>query len=87
MNMTDEQLSQRRRRANLLRCPLLGQAVGPQIIKDHECRPSLWSRYRLYVREVRVEYLEQQIRIAEARIRELQRENAELEREYREWAP
>jgi hypothetical protein len=87
MNLTDKQLSQRRRRANLLRCPLLGQAVEPQIIKDHECRPSLWSRYRLYLREVRVEYLEQQIRIHEARIRELRRDNAELEREIREYSP
>jgi hypothetical protein len=57
------------------------------IITDHECRPSLWSRYRLYLREVRVEYLEQQIRIAEARIRELQRENRDLVREIREYSP
>jgi hypothetical protein len=87
MNLTDEQLSQRRRRANLLRCPLLGQKVEPQIIADSDKRPSLWSRYRLYVREVRVEYLHQQIRIAESRIRELQRENKDLEREIRECAP
>jgi hypothetical protein len=57
------------------------------IITDSDKRPSLWSRYRLYLREVRIEYLHQQVRIAEARIRELQRENAELEREIRECAP
>jgi len=85
--MTDEQLSQRRRRASRLRCPLLGQGVESQIIADSDKRPSLWSRYRLYLREVRIEYLHQQVRIAEARIRELQRENAELEREIRECAP
>ena len=87
MNLTDEQLEQRRRRANLLRCPLLGQGVESQIITDSDKRPSLRSRCRLYLREVRVEYLEQQIRIAEARIRELQRENRDIEREIRECAP